>query len=356
MGHHNSAWNSAFEESGEGSGKRRKVLVQNIFNDIIPQENNQENFTNFKTRMKKYLINAGAKEVSATLKVSIKKIEIDKIYGTRNLEWELNPRTNILIGKNGSGKSSVLKLLDAKLYNKRNILEKFKNPSIKITINKEYENGDDKDILIDYNAHLQNIDIILIDTFDIVPNSISECKETCDKEQSLLDSELLKLMYIFDAYQIKLNKIFEERNLITQKEIRRILDDIGKGNIEEAGTIQELTKNKDDIKDEVYKSLNDFRIIIDNMLKDTHKKINLESIEKSFSISSSSKELEPLELSSGEKQILIIFLTVLLKENKPYILMMDEPENSLHSEWQINFVDNPEFKSKVQFFNLKNHT
>ena len=333
-------WENAFNRSGIGSGKMRKLLIRKIFDNVIVKETDEEDFKKFKLHLKKFLIKAGAKEISATTKISIKSIELEKIYGNRNILWELNPNTNILIGKNGSGKSSILQLLNAKFYNKTEILEKFKNPNIKIIMIKEYENGESKEIVIDDNAHSQNIDITLIDTFDIKPNSPIECKEDCEKEQSLLEIELLKLMPKFDAYQIKLNKIFEEKNRDNQKEIQRILNDIGQGIVEEAGKIQDLTSNKKAIFQEVYKPLNDFRNIIDSMFKDTNKKINLESIEKSFSISTDNKELEPLDLSSGEKQILIIFLTILLKENKPYILMMDEPENSLHSEWQIYFIEN----------------
>ncbi|MEA1953718.1 MAG: AAA family ATPase [Campylobacterota bacterium] len=333
-------WITAHNKSGYGSGKERKRLVEKIFNNLIPKDMIEDKYINFKKKIKNYLTNAGAKEISDTIKINIKEIVIDNIYGNRSIKWNLNKDTNILIGKNGSGKSTVLKLIHAKFYNKLDILEKFKNPDIKVTICKEYENGESKEITINDHAHLQKMDIELIDTFDMVSNSISECKENCDKELSLLDSELIKLMYIFNDYQIKLNKIFDENNSSNQLEIRRILDDIGQGKLDEASKIQELTQNKDKIKSEVYESLDKFRNIIDSMFKDTNKKISLESIKKSFSIASKNRELGPLELSSGEKQILIIFLSILLKENKPYILMMDEPENSLHSEWQIHFVNN----------------
>ena len=227
-------WKNAFNKSGVGSGKIRKLLINKIFDNIIIKEADEENFKLFKTNLKTYLIRAGAKEISATTKIHIKSVELEKIYGNRNILWELNSNTNILIGKNGSGKSSILQLLNAKFYNQTEILEKFKNPNIKITIIKEYENGESKEIVIDDNAHSQSIDIILIDTFDIKPNSIIECKESCDKEQSLLEIELLKLMPKFDAYQIKLNKIFEEKNSDNQKEIQRILNDIGNGVVAEA--------------------------------------------------------------------------------------------------------------------------
>ena len=44
------------------------------------------------------------------------------------------------------------------------------------------------------------------------------------------------------------------------------------------------------------------------------------------------------QLSSGEKQMLLILTTVFLQEEKPNILLMDEPEISLHITWQDRLV------------------
>ena len=44
--------------------------------------------------------------------------------------------------------------------------------------------------------------------------------------------------------------------------------------------------------------------------------------------------LYPYQLSSGEKQILVILLTVLVQDKRHGVLFMDEPEISLHVEWQ----------------------
>ena len=51
------------------------------------------------------------------------------------------------------------------------------------------------------------------------------------------------------------------------------------------------------------------------------------------------EKLLPYQLSSGEKQILAILLTVLIEDNKPYVLFMDEPEVSMHVEWQKQLID-----------------
>ncbi|MBC7751002.1 MAG: ATP-binding protein [Candidatus Saccharibacteria bacterium] len=44
------------------------------------------------------------------------------------------------------------------------------------------------------------------------------------------------------------------------------------------------------------------------------------------------------KLSSGEKQLLILFIEALLQRRKPFIFLADEPELSLHISWQRNIV------------------
>ena len=48
--------------------------------------------------------------------------------------------------------------------------------------------------------------------------------------------------------------------------------------------------------------------------------------------------LQPYQLSAGEKQMLAILLTVLVEDNLPHVLFMDEPEISLHFEWQKQLI------------------
>lgn len=45
-------------------------------------------------------------------------------------------------------------------------------------------------------------------------------------------------------------------------------------------------------------------------------------------------EIDPMLLSSGEKQLMILLIQALLWEDKPVVYVVDEPELSLHVEWQ----------------------
>jgi predicted ATP-binding protein involved in virulence len=51
------------------------------------------------------------------------------------------------------------------------------------------------------------------------------------------------------------------------------------------------------------------------------------------------KPLTAMQLSSGEKQLLILLIETLLQQDKPAILIADEPELSLHVLWQERLVE-----------------
>ena len=54
----------------------------------------------------------------------------------------------------------------------------------------------------------------------------------------------------------------------------------------------------------------------------------------------SGKDLELSNLSSGEKQLLIVLGEALLQEKKAWIYFADEHELSLHVRWQESLVEN----------------
>ena len=111
------------------------------------------------------------------------------------------------------------------------------------------------------------------------------------------------------------------------------------------GVIQKFTVEPDALLEELQKRYvtypdekkEIFYEIIDSLFASTDKTIV--RTEKEIRLLQENDMLTFRELSSGEKQMLVILLTVLLQDKKPYVLFMDEPEVSLHMEWQKQLID-----------------
>ena len=80
-----------------------------------------------------------------------------------------------------------------------------------------------------------------------------------------------------------------------------------------------------------------FQDMLDRLFAETGKRLIRTKNEIAFT--QIGEMLMPYQLSSGEKQMLAILLTVLIEDNQHYVLFMDEPEVSLHIDWQKNLID-----------------
>jgi predicted ATP-binding protein involved in virulence len=159
---------------------------------------------------------------------------------------------------------------------------------------------------------------------------------------------LKELLLKLGTYQRTLELILKDEIKDLQSKYNIILENIKDATQDELLTFQNLSiqiKEKELI---AYTPLNNFKSIIDKYLSNTGKTIILNDKNDSLIIKLDNQEIDIKKLSSGEKQLLIIFLNVLL-ENKPFILLMDEPETSLHVEWQISLIDDlRKIKNNIQ--------
>ena len=125
----------------------------------------------------------------------------------------------------------------------------------------------------------------------------------------MLDVQLYSLQRKYLDYQVNIGN--------------RIIEQLQQGN---AGAAQQLSEKKRRFQD-----------IVDELFDDTGK--HIVRTENEIRFSQIGEVLTPYQLSSGEKQMLIILLTVLVEDCQPYVLFMDEPEVSLHIEWQKRLID-----------------
>jgi len=216
----------------------------------------------------------------------IQQIEIEGLFGKRNIRWkDIYQDVNILVGINGSGKTTLLDILDAYYSNGSKPLKKYEPAKIS-----GFPLPDDV------------YPITYLRSFDT---------PAADKRKS--ESPLMQELN---------NVVFQNKEGISFFNYRmKMLDYSEKA--------PEIKQNIDQLFE-----------IVNKLFSDTGKKIEISKGNNSALIFRQDDDVIQLsQLSSGEKQLLLILLRVFLMEKSPAILLMDEPEISLHISWQRQLID-----------------
>ena len=235
----------------------------------------------------------------------IKRIEIDSLWsGKKHIIWNLNRQVNILSGSNGQGKSTILN----KVVKGLSAGGEFPSHMLK-GVRLDVEPEDAKWIRYDVIRSLDSPMVELSESGLI--NSLAKIREIAGPVavRSALDFQIYHLQRKYLDYQVNIGN--------------RIIAELQQGNMDAA---QHLSMQKKRFQD-----------IVDDLFSETGKKIV--RTENEIRFSQIGETLVPYQLSSGEKQMLAILLTVLVEDNQPYVLFMDEPEVSLHIEWQKRLID-----------------
>jgi ATPase subunit of ABC transporter with duplicated ATPase domains len=154
-----------------------------------------------------------------------------------------------------------------------------------------------------------------ISTFDqpLFPLEVLQ-RRTGEDGETYLDFLIEKLEKKYLNYQIDIGK--------------RALEALSSGGATEVSSIRQRIDSK--------KLL--FLELMDDLFSHTQKRIDRQVNGISF-LNSPKQVISPYHLSSGEKQMLIILLTALVQDNQPAVMILDEPELSLHTDWQERLID-----------------
>ncbi|MFQ3786513.1 AAA family ATPase [Halomonas sp. A29] len=99
--------------------------------------------------------------------------------------------------------------------------------------------------------------------------------------------------------------------------------------------IMDLSLKAEEEINGIYSQINLFVAILKEFMPE--KTFSLESGE--IAVTNNREEEIPVDkLSSGEKQLLILLIETLLQRGEPYVYLTDEPELSLHIEWQSKIL------------------
>ncbi len=223
----------------------------------------------------------------------IKEIEIDSLWsGKKHIVWKLDPHVNVLSGINGVGKSTILNKV-VKSVNTNGDIVNHLLKGVHLIVDPEDATHIRYDIIRSLDSP-----VLDLDTMSHVDARIT----------SALDFQLYHLQRKYLDYQVNIGN--------------RIIAELQNGNADAA---QQLSQPKKRFQD-----------IVDELFEETGKKIV--RTENEICFSQIGETLVPYQLSSGEKQILAILLTVLVEDEQPHVLFMDEPEVSLHIEWQKRLI------------------
>ena len=227
----------------------------------------------------------------------IRRIEISGLWHRYDIAWDLRPDVNILAGINGVGKTTILnrsvgylehhtmgQMKNSELAGVRVFFDNPEATFIPYDVIRSY----DRPLIVgDFTAHMAD------------PNVHSE-----------LDWQLYLLQRRYLDYQVNVgNRMIELLN----------------GDDEQRARAPQLSQPKRKFQD-----------MVDELFAYTRKTIDRKSNDIAFY--QDGERLLPYKLSSGEKQMLVILLTVLVREGTHSVLFMDEPEASLHIEWQQKLI------------------
>ena len=227
----------------------------------------------------------------------IDNIEIDSLWSGRNhIVWKLDRSVNILSGINGVGKTTIINKL-----------------ARSIDADGKVSHDTDSGVHIRTSpADATHLRYNIIRSFD----------------RPFLSSELIGKVDISIVTEMDLLLFTLQRKYLDYQVniCNRIISVLQSGKADAAARAQDISRAKSRFQD-----------IVDELFADTGKKIV--RTENEIRFTQIGETLSPFQLSSGEKQMLAILLTVLIQDKQPYVLFMDEPEVSLHVDWQQRLID-----------------
>lgn len=255
----------------------------------------------------------------------LKEVHITGFWGKYRLDWELNDTVNILSGINGAGKTTLLDVIYSLTTSPEinmDILRKVKEVRLVFTegYSIEYRRPSDTTTspFISYKQNGQaitrqqyqvNVKTTAISTFDGTMPSLEDYQKyillRSDKIRSELDWDVERSL---DLYYRYVNGISQE----VEKAIRE-------------NNLTDLSK--------YYRKKNKFLELMNEMFQSTRKTIFESGNGIEFKLEDGTL-IPARDLSSGEKQLLILMINALTEKEEEFITFWDEPEISLHIDWQ----------------------
>ena len=284
--------------------------------------------------------------------MKIKNLHIEEYNGLEKLDINFESEGKVLdlivlAGINGSGKTRVLEsicyffdMLNSKIIKLQNFFEENEKNVIKELMKKGDLTGFNLSKELEFIDCLKNIDYF----YDDYLNGRNNDKFSSFVVRSFEKLKIFpKIIYVpteinfeeIKKAQTNLKKEYSFINIVDSYEIKDIPSYIATRISKVANEEEDLTMGQ--VRKKVFEEINGiFEILeLDVKLSEISKDENSMPI---FT-DSSGKKFGINELSSGEKQLFLRTLAIKMLEPENSIIMIDEPELSLHPKWQQKIVD-----------------
>lgn len=301
----------------------------------------------------------------------LKKIKLYKLWGKKNISIPLNKDVTILSGGNGTGKTTILDIA-AQLLHQGNLGQDYVKKVHKTELHFEkniileninFSDGLEKlqdlskketlfaPVYTEVSEEIKKKELQSKDAKAIKVNaSVTRIKNQKDySEKDIFDpTENLSIISTFDSF-LPDDSDIQRRGELNRKGVRTDLDLQLFYALEKysyyvadlAHTIENRMNSNQSVENDfiskLYAGKNQFFTMVNDFFSETNKKIDTSKSELSFVLEDSEK-ISIYELSSGEKQLLYILISTLLQREKPTVMFMDEPEISLHIDWQRKLI------------------
>ncbi|PHH98892.1 AAA family ATPase [Fusobacterium polymorphum] len=268
--------------------------------------------------------------------MKIEKVHIKNIRGIKDLELSFKKDNKILdvivlAGVNGSGKTTILEAIKDFFYNENVNYDEPEKSNVNLDIFlEEFEK---------YSSYnLKRVKFLNTFHYKKSDNNTSSQNQTINNFKSLA-----KIIYVpaennFEKVKTDtttLLRISQFINIINSNVIKDIPSYIATrrnylATIEEDLTMKEITN----------KVINEINGIFDILELDVKLK-GFSKDEKTLPIfeNSAGEEFDINDLSSGEKQLFLRTLSIKMLEPNNSIILIDEPELSLHPKWQQRIIE-----------------
>jgi len=299
-------------------------------NDLITKKNIDHTYLKFVNELQKPVF-IGLERTNADIKDDYKDYLLERKYFLSNNKKDEGDFRNF---KDNLGVSILeTEMLVQSIYNRLKLVQErfFKS------IQRELISSSFDFIEFDVNDFPTEVNIrekqnFFLERQSEIEDSLNKIGILDEQTESKLQVFFEKITKLFERGDLKENTSFAIEWLLNKSQIDKMFN---------------LVKILDDYKlkkDETFLPIDTFLNIINSFFKDTGKKLNVDQVGRLFVQKPQGRPLTVDELSSGERQLIILFANVIFnkfknKSNSTEILIIDEPEISLHIRWQEKFID-----------------